>query len=521
MRQKTLLVTFLFLLNACGGGSSPAKLPDNGSANLPADPPAEQPVAAPSISQILFSTANNSGLPADLMLSKSGSGTGFNGRVLSNSRVSELIASFEFTGSSVSIEGVAQESGTSVNDFTEVVIYTVANSDGETESYSVDLTKFTGLPIIYLETDNSALIESKDDYVTGDVSIDGGRDFDDMPSTEMKIRGRGNSTWFLHPKQPFQMKLSDKAEFLGMPRDKKWLFLAEYSDKTLLRNKITFEMGYLSHLDWTPEGRFAEVYINDQYNGTYNITQKVEESDNRVALGDSGYLLELDQLERLDEDDVYFDSVITDRFLINIKEPSLELDSVEYTYIKDLLANFETALYGNSYRSATTGYAKYIDIDSFIDWYLINEINKNQDSRSWSSMFVNVMPGEKIKMGPLWDFDLSFGNVDYSDAQYSEGFWVKFHPWFERLFQDPAFVEKVNVRFAHFKQNQNSILDKIDAYAEQLQWAQQQNNDKWQTIGLAVWPNPVVFDTYQGEVDHLKSWYSNRMEWLETALAEL
>ena len=83
MRQKTLLVTFLFLLNACGGGSSPAKLPDNGSANLPADPPAEQPVAAPSISQILFSTANNSGLPADLMLSKSGSGTGFNGRVLS------------------------------------------------------------------------------------------------------------------------------------------------------------------------------------------------------------------------------------------------------------------------------------------------------------------------------------------------------------------------------------------------------------------------------------------------------
>ena len=131
------------------------------------------------------------------------------------------------------------------------------------------------------------------------------------------------------------------------------------------------------------------------------------------------------------------------------------------------------------------------------------------------------MPGEKIKMGPLWDFDLSFGNVDYSDAQYSEGFWVKFHPWFERLFQDPAFVEKVNVRFAHFKQNQNSILDKIDAYAEQLQWAQQQNNDKWQTIGLAVWPNPVVFDTYQGEVDHLKSWYSNRMEWLETALAEL
>jgi len=517
VRQKTLLVTFLFLLNACGGGSSPAKLADNVTANLPV----EEPAAAPSISQISFSAANNSGLAADLVLNKNGNASVFTGRVLTNTPVSELVASYEFTGSSVTIEGVVQESGTSINDFTEIVVYSVANSEGATESYTVDLTKFTGLPIIYLATDGAVAIDSKETYVTGDVSIDGGRDFTDLPASEMQIRGRGNSTWFLHPKKPFQMKLEEKAEFLSMANDKKWLFLAEYSDKTLLRNKITFEMGYLSNLDWTPQGRFAEVYINDQYNGTYHVTQKVEESDNRVALGDSGYLLELDQLERLDADDVYFDSVITERFLINIKEPSLEFGSAEYTYIKDLLDDFETALYGPSYRSASAGYARYIDLDSFVDWYLINEITKNQDSQSWSSMFVNVIPGGKIKMGPLWDFDLSFGNVDYSDAQYSDGFWVKHHPWYQRLFQDPAFVEKVKIRFAYFKQNQNFILNKIDGYADQLEWAQQENDDKWRTIGMAVWPNPVVFDTYQKEVDHLKSWYSHRMEWLETALGEL
>ena len=319
MRQKTLLVTFLFLLNACGGGSSPAKPQDNVTANLPI----EEPAAAPSISQISFSAANNSGLAADLVLNKNGNDSVFTGRVLTNTPVSELVASYEFTGSSVTIEGVVQESGTSINDFTEIVVYSVANSEGATESYTVDLTKFTGLPIIYLATDGAVAIDSKETYVTGDVSIDGGRDFTDLPASEMQIRGRGNSTWFLHPKKPFQMKLEEKAEFLSMANDKKWLFLAEYSDKTLLRNKITFEMGYLSNLDWTPQGRFAEVYINDQYNGTYHVTQKVEESDNRVALGDSGYLLELDQLERLDADDVYFDSVTTERFLINIKEPSI------------------------------------------------------------------------------------------------------------------------------------------------------------------------------------------------------
>ena len=139
----------------------------------------------------------------------------------------------------------------------------------------------------------------------------------------------------------------------------------------------------------------------------------------------------------------------------------------------------------------------------------------------FSSMFLNVMPGEKIKMGPLWDFDLSFGNVDYADSRYAEGWWVKYHPWYERLFQDPAFVEEVKVRFAFFKGNQDFILNKIDAYAEQLKWAQQENNDKWQTIGQYVWPNPVVFDTYQEEVDHMKEWYVNRMNWLDSALDSL
>ena len=92
----------------------------------------------------------------------------------------------------------------------------------------------------------------------------------------------------------------------------------------MLRNTIAFELGYISNLDWTPAGEFAEVFINDQYNGTYNVTQKVEESDNRVAIGENGYLLELDQLSKLDSDDVYFESVITDKFIINIKEPSIE-----------------------------------------------------------------------------------------------------------------------------------------------------------------------------------------------------
>ena len=651
MYLKISLVFLVMFLSACGGG---------GSSSIPN--PVPNPAPDPTITQFTLVPANNTGIDAEIIFSLDDNYE-FSGRIPTNTEVSKLKASFEFTGTSVSIGDVVQESGTTENDFTNKLTYTVTNEDGDIQDYVVDLTKFTGLPIVYLKTDDAASIDSKDDYVRGDTSVDGGRNFDDFAEVSMKIRGRGNSTWYTHPKKPFQMKLDDKAEFLGMPNDKKWLFLAEYSDKTMLRNKISFEMGYLSNLDWTPQGRFAEVYINDEYNGTYNITQKVEESDNRVPLGDVGYLLELDQLSRLDSDDVYFDSVVTDKFIVNIKEPNLDLNSPEYVYVNTLINDFEKSIsdsnsmssyfvveettsenvwdinlsqtmtlipdseYTVSFKarssinrtiiaglglyhdpwtnvgepvglttawqtfslSQTTtdfgddrsrilfdmggdqggqvwiddvsvltsdgielvtnggfqsggagweggaataenikihpvgaeGYAEYIDVDSFVDWFLISEITKNVDSMFFSSMFLNVMPGEKIKMGPLWDFDLSFGNVDYADSRYAEGWWVKYHPWYERLFQDPAFVEKVKTRFTYFRSNQDFILNKIDTYAEQLKWAQQENNDKWQIIGQYVWPNPVVFDTYQEEVGHMKDWYVNRMNWLDSALDSL
>jgi len=474
---------------------------------------------APTITSFAFASGKNSELNQDVSLELDGNT--FKGRVTQNINISELVPSFSYTGSSISVDGSPQESGVTPNNFDNLVTYKVVNDFGDEKDYQIDLTKFTGLPIINLITDGSVQIDSKEDYVEGDVSLDGRRDFESLTDLSMKIRGRGNSTWFIHPKKPFQMKLSDKSAFLGMPEDKKWLFLAEYSDKTMLRNTIAFELGYMSNLDWTPAGEFAEVYLNGEYNGTYNITQKVEESDNRVALGDTGYLLELDQLDRIDPDDVYFESTVTERFIINIKEPNLDYGSEEFRYIENLIAEFEEALFGANFQDENIGYKNHINLESFIDWYLISEITKNVDSRWFSSIYLNVMPGEKIKMGPLWDFDLAFGNTDYADTQYYQGWWIRFNPWYERLFEDPAFTQMVKDRFIYFKNNEDLIIQKIDMYAEKLKWAQAENDQKWQTIGKYVWPNPVIYDTYQEEVDHLKNWYLARMQWLEEAFNDL
>jgi len=507
--QQVLCTLAILTLTACGGSSSSSP-----STPTPTTPTTPAPVV-PAITDFMFMSSVNSSV-SETIRAEINDTTIFI-RTPKVMDVSNLTATFSFSGASVLVGDVEQVSGETINDFTQTLTYTVRNSAGTGKNYTVELMQFTGLPVINLTTDNGNDITNRDDYTTGTVEVFGNGLVSDLDNMQMEIRGRGNSTWGM-PKKPYQMKLASKREFLDMENDKKWLFLAEYADKTMLRNQIAFEMGYLSTLDWTTDAEFAEVFLNQNYIGTYHITQKVEEGSDRVNIGDTGFLLEIDQLERLDPDDVYFQS---DMFLINIKEPELVEGDSQYLYISGLVNEFEQALYSNQFADPVNGYQKYIDLESFIDWYLISEITKNVDSRFFSSIYFNVIPGEKIKMGPLWDFDLAFGNVDYADPEFPEGFWIKQNPWYERLFQDPNFVRQVQERFTYFNNNRAFLLAKVDEYAEKLQYAQAENDAKWQTIGVYVWPNPVVLDTYDEEVARLKSWFNTRMDWLDNALNQL
>jgi len=142
------LVFLVAFLSACGGGGSSSSTPD----------PVPNPAPDPTITQFTLVPANNTGLDAEINFSLDDNYE-FSGRISTNTEVSKLKASFEFTGTSVSIGDVAQESGTTENDFTNKLTYTVANEDGDTQDYVVDLTKFTGLPIVYLKTDDAAAIK--------------------------------------------------------------------------------------------------------------------------------------------------------------------------------------------------------------------------------------------------------------------------------------------------------------------------------------------------------------------------
>ena len=500
-RLHTLLGVFLLTVLSC---TSPEVI----------DLPVSQ---GPLIEKISFLQQDNPGLTAAIHLDYHAGR--FYGRVPIEAHIHSLVASFEAKeGCKIEVNGIPQESGITANDFAPILQYTAILPGDTTEVFEVDVQYFTGLPIVYLKTTGGKPILSKEDYITGSVSIAGGRHFDDLAEKAIEIRGRGNSTWFLHPKKPYQIKFDDKTPFLGMPADKRWLFLAEYSDKSFMRNRIAFEMGYLSKLEWTPESDFAEVFLNGQHQGLYHITQKVEESKNRVNITNDGYLLEIDQLERIDPDDVYFYS---DHFLINIKEPELIKNSPEYDYIRDYIRDFEDALFGPNFKDPVIGYQKYIDVESMVDWFLINEIAKNVDAKSFASIFMYLAPGQKLKMGPLWDFDLGFGNVNYADPEYPTGFWVLYHPWISRMLEDPFFVFKVKQRFAYFNSREDKLYELMDSYVPYLYLSQWENDQIWHTLGVWVWPNAQVFNTWEEELAYLKDWIGTRLDWMAGAIDKL
>ncbi|MFY0689015.1 MAG: CotH kinase family protein [Cyclobacteriaceae bacterium] len=384
--------------------------------------------------------------------------------------------------------------------------------------FDLELEELTSnLPVISIKTENSLPIVTRDEYLSGSLEVFS-EHVDHNLGISLSIRGRGNSTWKF-PKKSYQIKFSDKEEFLGMPKDKKWILLANYSDKTLLRNEVAFKLSRLSNLDWTPESRFVELFVNDEYLGVYQATQKVEESSNRVDITNNGYLLEVDQPVRVNASgEIYFK---TDHYLFKIKEPNLELRDDQFLLIRDYVQLTEQVLLGNNFMDSVEGYRNYIDVSSFVDWYLINEITKNNDSKFRYSVYLNYIPGGKLKMGPIWDYDISLGNINVNNNETPDGYWIKKSTWYSRLFEDPNFVAKVKSRFNYFYNNRDLFEENIVSTAYYLDQGQKRNFKKWPILGEYVWPNHVAFKSYNEEVEYLKKWLNERFEWMNKSINDL
>lgn len=375
-----------------------------------------------------------------------------------------------------------------------------------TDEYTDDLPTVD----VHLSTDLEYL--SKQEYSIGTVQIQD--DVHELFSTKIELRGRGNTTWSF-PKKPFQLKFKYPNEVLSMASARKWIFLPHYSDKSMLRTELAFNLSRYSSLDWTSDSKFIELTVNEEYLGVYQIVERIEAVDNRVNNG-QGFVLEVNRPNRIKSDDVYFKSNYHHYI---IKQPEVAIDDSNYLLIENYILSIEQIIFSESFPDTPDSYEDLIDVESFVDWFIIHEITKNSESAWSSSCYLNYVPGEKLNMGPVWDFDLSLGN-NYN-ARSVEGFAIKDAGWYAQLFKDSLFVHLVKKRFEYFYENKTAFLNEIDADEAYLDFAQKRNFIKWPILGVWVWPNAVAFTEYDDEVEYLKHWFEDRMDWLDKAIDDL
>jgi hypothetical protein len=388
------------------------------------------------------------------------------------------------------------------------------------------------LPVISITTTDAAPVVSKDDYLTASMTITppAGSSSASYSGT-LQIKGHGNTTWSM-PKKPYKLKLNSKAALLGMPSNKDWILLANYDDKSLLRDYVSYELGNRVGFAWSPRSVFAELYLNGQYEGTYELSEQVKVDTNRVDINEmaetdtsgaaltGGYLMEIDNRAGDPED---FEFTTPNKITIGLIDPDFTPEVPEQTsYIQAYVLQAEAALYSKNYQDPVLGWRAYFDEQSLINFYLVNDIMGNHDGGDFYSsdyLYKNINDPH-LYMGPVWDFDVSSGNDNYGTIESPTAPWMRIRaPWYARLFSDPGFKADVAARFNALKASEFDTLPAfIDQSAATLSVSQENNFQRWNTIGETVWPNPQAFGTYQGEVDYLKSWVTQRIAYLDATL---
>ncbi len=272
-----------------------------------------------------------------------------------------------------------------------------------------------------------------------------------------------------------------------------------------------------TNLDYTPRFEFVEVFLNEEYLGTYQLGEHIKIDENRVDVTDDGFILEVDG--KADAADPVFQSPKGLPF--NVKDPDVVVGDDKFNYVKDFVSKAENALYSDSFLDPTAGYKNFIDIESFVEWYLVNELTKNVDAVMHTSCYMNLAPGGKLKMGPLWDFDTSMAQSNYNNSFIVEGFYINSARWFERLFKDPEFVALLKTRYKEFRSHENEIMEYINENAALLKWAVIENNGKWNTFYQSIWENYAIWGSFDNEVQYIKNFLHKRFIWLDTAIEAL
>lgn len=337
-----------------------------------------------------------------------------------------------------------------------------------------------------------------------------------------------------------------------MPAENDWVLYAPYSDKSLIRNALTFDLANKMG-QYASRTRFCELFLNGEYLGVYILLEKIKRDKNRVDIsklnpdeisGDDltgGYILKIDKTEGAELDgwiSPYAPPTAPDNSIFiqyHYPKPS-DIVPEQKEYIRNYITAFEDMLASENFSDPLTGYSAWIDVPSFVDFLLINEISRNVDGYRLSSYFYKDKNSDdnKIYMGPVWDFNLAFGNADYYDGSMIAGLFIDyllpqvdgFHIpfWWLQLMSDPKFAQKTIERWQELRESifhPDTLEANIDGLVTILDEAQQRNFQRWPILNEYVWPNNFVGGSYAEEINYLKNWIAQRSNWLDSYFADI
>ena len=409
-----------------------------------------------------------------------------------------------------------------------VILFALFSLKGSAQS---SYTRKTNLPHIYIETFNKVAITSKTTYVYATMYYVDEQDAVTRYDS-VQIRGRGNSTWNLS-KKPYKLKFNTKEKFLGKgyANAKKWTLLANAGDKTLMRNAITSLMGDFLGMKNSPAHKFVDVTLNNVFLGNYQISDHVDVRPHRVNIEEQdfpltdtsditgGYLLEVDGFQ---DGNCFTTSAY--HVPVRIHYPDDEdIVQSQNSYIRNYIADFESALQSASFADPEKGYRAMVDSTSLVNWFIATEVSGNIDGY-YSTYFYKDQGDPLLYWGPLWDYDIAYGNDtrkgDTSRQLMTDYGYGMTKEWINRMWEDPWFGTLVNRRYAEVVDAglEDFMYNQIDSIAQLLSRSQELNYNKW-GIKTRMYHERVLYSSYDQYVSDLKSYIGIHIPYLQTAFA--
>lgn len=433
----------------------------------------------------------------------------------------EMAINLRHDGEYFSINGGGEIEGQLV-DLSKPISFEINADTGERKSYTLCVYP-CDLPAISIITKDNVPILSKETWIEDATMSIWNTDCTIIDNLELMIRCRGNAS-MRFPKKSYAIKLGKKSALLGMPADKRWDLQSNWRDRTNMRNNIAFNLArQCSGLEWTPRMEYCELFIDGQHLGLYALTEHIKIAKNRVNIDEikntdtseeqitGGYLMEIDSYF---DNDLKFRSSIMDLPYM-IKEPEGD-DCLEihYSYIIEFIAELEEALYSDSFREK---YNSLIDVDSFIDWWIIQELTGNEEPQRPHSCYVYKKRGGLLFAGPVWDFDWPSFIPDQDNWKIKECL------YYGRLFEDPAFIDRVKKRWSENKEKFENVCNiVISSEAERIRFSEKRNSEYWPIEDeIAQLYNGDEHLSFEDAVNRMKYALTQRIVWMDLAIASL